>query len=407
MKTLSSEGIFNKRNLLFACLTILLFRILVLVFFIDEINAIEDYAIAENIAEGKGFVYWEKAGPTALKAPIYPFFLSVFILIFGSYAKIAASATQHVIFSFVPFLLVALGGRVNLKKLGFLAGWLFLIHPSFFYYPNVLEAANIFIPLFIIWLNLAAKVKRQLKSSVAVLFGIISGVIILTQPIVAFLLLVFLVYIAFAKKTRIALISLAVSALILTPWSIRNYTVFDEFVFVKSPFWTNFYAGYLPTTHGSERYDVIEKADKRRIDALKIEGANNVELESVYKEIVINTISHNPLLYIEKCLFQAATYWWGPPKYLNDYSLKMIVGRKLPVLIINILSVLGLFILWKRNKEFAFTILVILIYFTLVYSLAHAANVRFKLDVEWLQLYLVAAALFKFTGNERLIADYD
>ncbi len=86
-------------------------------------------------------------------------------------------------------------------------------------------------------------------------------------------------------------------------------------------------------------------------------------------------------------------YWLIPPRYFKQTSIQFLLVRLLPVAVLNVLFVLGMIRLWKSHREVAVALLLTLSYFTAVYALTHVANIRFKLDIEWLELFVCAAAL--------------
>ncbi|RMG07780.1 MAG: hypothetical protein D6735_02420 [Acidobacteria bacterium] len=82
--------------------------------------------------------------------------------------------------------------------------------------------------------------------------------------------------------------------------------------------------------------------------------------------------------------------------------MKFLIVRALPVIFLNILFVWGSIRLWKLHRGLALAILLTLLYFTITYALTHIANTRFKLDIEWLELFACAAALQKQNQSSQL-----
>jgi hypothetical protein len=157
------------RNLSIACAVLLVIRLIFVVMTHHKIHSAEDFLIAQNLVSGYGYTFDTNVGATALKAPVYPLFLAVCVAAFGTYAQLAAALLQHCAIAFVPLLLARLGRVWNIEFLGCLSGFLFLLHPSYFYYPNVLEVTNLFIPLFLIWGILGTRLwqEKEKKNSTA------------------------------------------------------------------------------------------------------------------------------------------------------------------------------------------------------------------------------------------------
>ncbi len=219
----------------------------------DFVSA-EDYQIAQNLAAGHGYQQYD--WPTAIKTPVYPLFLALFVRIFGEADQWAIVVAQHTMFAVVPILIAWLGTTLGLKRLGVIAGILFLMHPSFFVYPSRLEVTNLVVPISILWsIAFVDFLKHRDSWWSAVLIGLSSGVLIMTQPITVGPVVVALgIVIVRARLWRQAIVAGAIIVITFAPWVVRNYVVLDKVVVTKSPFWWNFYGGFMPQSFlGGER----------------------------------------------------------------------------------------------------------------------------------------------------------
>jgi hypothetical protein len=269
------------------------------------------------------------------------------------------------------------------------------MHPSYFYYPNVIEVTNIFIFISIILLIVSIETIKNPNPKNLLFLGILTGLILLTQPIVAPIIIAFWIYLIVKKGIRKFVLTFLTALIIVSPWIIRNYIEFDKFIPGTSPFWLNVYMGYLSQFHANSRYDILKNEDIKKIDSLNAAKTNDIEMEKYYKELVFKAINQSPLLYIEKIFYQAGTYWWIPPVHFNNNSMSFIAIRKIPVVILNILTLIGLFYMFKKDKTQALIIVLVLLSFTLVYGVTTNANIRYKLDIEWLQLIPASYFLLK------------
>ena len=388
----------NSRKILLILLIFILLRLVFLFFYNGNFNSVEDYRIAINLAQNNSYSLEYSVGATAIKVPVYPLFLSLFIKLFGSNAKFWIVLFQHIFIGLVPLMIYKLGIKTNLKKEFAIASLLFLIHPSYFYYPMVIEVTNIFIPLTLIWLLFYFDFKNSILSGInsakyAIILGFFSGILVLTQPIIAPVLFIFILYLLFKfYKTSFAKFAILfiIFLVVLSPWIIRNYYTFDKFIPTKSPFWMNLYEGFMPDNHLNKNFNLISNSTQNTIDSLK-NVINDVEMEKFYKPIVIETISNHPDLYLQKTFYQMFIYWWIPPRYFDNNSKQFLIVRKLPVIILSILFIIGLVQLFKRNKLSATAILFTLGYFTIFYGLTMVANIRFKLDIEWIELIAISS----------------
>ena len=375
------------------CIVSLVLRIAFILLTRPHIHAVEDFNIAEHLARGDGFAYGgfeDDFHPTAMKAPVYPFFLALFIWAFGDASKLAIVMVQHALFAFLPMLFLRIGTALKMETLGKIAALMFLFHPSYLYYPTVIEATNLFVPLALCWCAVAI---RAVKSSATLrdgaLFGVLSGVLILTQPI-ALLPIVACIAIGFRTNAKSLLIIFTAMLLPIGVWTARNWLVFEKVIPTKSPFYMNLYVGLLPEYSGLKQFEFLDSAEIQHLNSLQ-KVLNDVQMESHYKAAFINAVKEKPLQYAQKTCWQALLYWLFPPRYFENLSLQFVVVRLLPVVVLNALFVWGTVKVWHIRREIALSILLVLLYFTTVYALTHVANIRFKLDIEWLELFVCAA----------------
>ncbi len=111
----------------------------------------EDWHIAKNLVEHGIYSEFINVGPTAYKLPVYPLFISLFMLAFPAFPFEALVTAQHIIYFFIPFLLIRISGIFKKEKAGVLTAYFFIFSPVYFYYSNVAEVTNIFVPIFLIW----------------------------------------------------------------------------------------------------------------------------------------------------------------------------------------------------------------------------------------------------------------
>lgn len=372
----------SKQFRILGWLGILLLTIkLVLLFAIPIIpHAIEDWYIAKKIAEGSG--YCLSNGPTALKTPVYPLFLTLSAFI-GESGKFFASGMQHFIW-FCSTLLIYKASSIRFgNRFAFVASLLFALHPAYVYYPYVLESTILTVPLFILFWYLAEFSKLQLLNiKIPMLIGWLTA---LTQPILLPGILALQLF-YFGKKSNV--ISLILTAFVIfTPWTIRNAMTFDAFIPTKSPMWMNFYEGMQKDVN-SQEHAYIESARRHM---------NDVELEKEYKPIVLRQFLENFPTYVNRSFHRFTEFWSLPDRYRNQlWTPAIIVTRILPQMLLGIGLFLSILMNIKMSKHlsvddrhFLIILIGILIYVSIIYSLTQAANIRFKLDVEWLQILLL------------------
>lgn len=136
----------------------------------------------------------------------------------------------------------------NAEKIGILTGFLFLLSPAYFYYSNIIEATNLFIPILLIWVYFYIKIYKGRYSSnyIYVLFSLVTAILFLTQIVVVPLAVLLIIYLLISKKVNFKswIYIVVFSSVFYSPWIIRNYIVFDRFIPTKTPVWQNIYFSY-------------------------------------------------------------------------------------------------------------------------------------------------------------------
>lgn len=368
------------RSIGWIAMLLLIIKLVILFGFSITPHAIEDWYIAKHIAEGSGYSLLN--GPTALKTPIYPLFLFLPAFI-GEFGKFFASGLQHIMWFFATLFFYKASCLRFGSGFAFISSLLFALHPAYIYYPYVLESTALTIPLFIMFWYLAEYSKLQsVNIKIPMLIGWLTA---LTQPILLPGILALQLF-YFGKRSNV--ISLILTALVIfTPWTIRNAMTFDAFIPTKSPMWMNFYEG-MQKDVTTQEYAHIESARKYM---------NDIELEHEYKPIVIRQLSDNFSIYAKRSFHRLTEFWLLPDSYRDQiWTPTIIISRVLPQLLLGIglfLSVLRLVKMTSMvsidTRLFLIVLIGILIYVSIIYSLTQAANIRFKLDVEWLQILVL------------------
>ncbi len=379
----------TERNLYILVAVSLVIRVSFAVASNGSFNSAEDLKIAYNLVNSGEYVLHEHLGSTAMKSPLYPMSLACIIYMFGSVSELVIVIIQHIMIGCVPILIFRTAKKITDEKKSFFAAVLLLGHLSYFYYPNVIESTNLFIPLFALFIYQLVKSR---ESGGYIFLSIIAGFLVLLQPTVIPVLLMSAMFayrgLGLSKIIQVVLII----SLMQAPWIYRNYSTFDKFIPTKSPFWMNLYIGILPESQEEGTKSYLDASVIARIDSLK-DAVNDVKMEKHYKEAFMSFWDTKSGLFPQKVLDHIKYYWYLPPRYIDHPDLSILAVRVLPNVILFVLLILGLKEAWKVNKSFTLLTLSILLYYTLIYSLTAAVNIRYKLDIEFLEIFIAMYAL--------------
>jgi 4-amino-4-deoxy-L-arabinose transferase-like glycosyltransferase len=211
--------------------------------------------VASALAQGQGFccLFRQPTGPTAWLAPVYPLLVAGLFKMFGIFTlrSFYAAVTLNCVFSAcATFPLVHAGKRIGGATTAAVAGWIWAIFPSGIILPfqwiwDTSLAA--FLAAVLLWSTL--KLKNSSRGRDFMLYGILWGFSLLTNPTLGALLPFLLGWVLYQHRAnrallvRLGVVSLAVLFLICLPWTARNYVQFHRFVPIRSNFPYEFWSG--------------------------------------------------------------------------------------------------------------------------------------------------------------------
>lgn len=205
-------------------------------------------SIAAAVSNGNGFccVFLQPTGPTAWLAPVYPLLVALLFKIFGSFTVQAfyAAATMNSIFSALTCLLVYLAGeRIGGNVVGMCAAWLWAFFPSGILMPFEWiwdTSLSALLAAALLWATLMAEEQWRVRN--ALLYGLLWGVALLTNPALGLLAPFLLGWIAYRQggiapaRFRCTAVSLALIVACCLPWTIRNAVQFHRLIPLRSNF---------------------------------------------------------------------------------------------------------------------------------------------------------------------------
>ena len=185
--------------------------------------------LAHNLIDGKGYAY---AGqPTAYRAPAYPFVLAASMKIFGAHAIAAVRWLQFVGGLLTAYLCAAVAGMIFGKSAGRAALIVALFFPTLIIMTGEILTEALATVMSAIFLYLLVRFFKQ--PSWAILTGLAATTGLAT--LVRFNMALFGFVVLWAvlcwkipmPKWKAAVWTVVLSGVIISPWLIRNYVVFD------------------------------------------------------------------------------------------------------------------------------------------------------------------------------------
>jgi 4-amino-4-deoxy-L-arabinose transferase-like glycosyltransferase len=191
--------------------------------------------------------------PDANIPPLYSYALAGVYGLFGRSALTVA--VFHTLMDVISMALLYDIARRLFRQHGAWIGWwagvFYAVYPYLIFQNLTLIDTPFFMLLLNLFMWLIVRVRDDERSwRWAVLAGVALGLATLARPILPFLAVLLPIWFLLRRSlvqtiTRLAVVAL-ISVLMLVPWFIRNYAVYDQFVAMSVTTWANFYHGNNP-----------------------------------------------------------------------------------------------------------------------------------------------------------------
>lgn len=223
--------------------------------------------IAKNLLQGRGFSVelLGGQGPTSQQSPFYPILMTVAYALFGlesNAAVLAIQLLQCVAGAGLVLAVVWLAWSLlpDRPRVGWVAGVGAALYPTHLYMVTHFQVAiwaALVLTVLVAWVA-ASRGKQSWRH--AAVGGLLSGLLLLIEPILALALPICAIFFWTGESRRFSLAALGrvatmagIATLVIAPWTIRNCMVHGEFVFIKSSFGYAFWQGNNPISHGTDK----------------------------------------------------------------------------------------------------------------------------------------------------------
>ncbi len=274
--------------------------------------------------------------PTIQRGPVFPLLEIPLYLLFGK--NYAAWSIALLLFDTgTCLLLVLLARQLWGSRAALLAGLFYAVHLPIIYYGANIEQFTSALPLVFLWFYLLSCWDLgSPRKWVPWAIGLISGVLILNKTVYLPVALASTVWIVWLKRKdpqlktilRQASIVLFTTALVVVPWTYRNYVVTEgALVPVQALFWQNVWEtcvqSDLDATEGTNRPDgrTLQYIRSRRAELFhRVEGTSGVKLtgpkrdlydERVFREQVLEWFRSKPARFLKNVTSNIWGFWVG------------------------------------------------------------------------------------------------
>jgi 4-amino-4-deoxy-L-arabinose transferase-like glycosyltransferase len=367
--------------------------------------------VAAAVSEGKGFccVFREPSGPTAWLAPVYPLLIAAIFKVFGAFtaSSFYAAALMNCLFSALAcFPVFFAGKRIAGIPTAASAAWLWAFFPSGIMMPfewiwdtslSALLAAGL------LWATLYVADHPGLRNSL--LYGLLWGITLLTNPTFGVLLPFLLGWILVRQRSRgkgsVGQLAacVALMAAMCVPWTLRNAVQFHRFVPIRSNFAFELWLG------NNEIFDEHSRAVNRitRFEQIHIYGklGETTFLEEKWRGAT-NFLRTHPALALRLFARRVVATWLGTEAPWND-----LIHADSPLVrflfmwnaITLVGGVLGLVRLYRTRRFFFLPVAAFPLVFPMVYYLTHT-SLRYRHPCDpGLALLLALLATWAWDGS--------
>lgn len=343
---------------------------------IPSLDAAGYDARANSILKDK--IFGEVERPTAFKEPFYSFFLAGIYYVFGHNFLIVRTI-QAILSAFTCVFLFLLARELFNESIGRLSGLIASLNPSFIKASEHLLTETLFTFILIVVVFYFLKVLKSPNSKSSFILGFLLGIGSLTRSVLAPFTILLCITLFFFLRKRLSLKIIMGNILVIficfltpiIPWTIRNWTVFHEFVPISTNVGINLYSSYFPPQGKLFGFTAVDENTKHASTLNSEPEQSRFLLYKTLERIKECTVAQIVKLEILKFL-----YFWVPIDWeiIGKGRYNIIYGFLLPFFIFGFVS------LWNQFKKYI--VIYLPIFYHLFMALITYASPRFRLPVE-------------------------
>lgn len=362
-------------------------------------------SIAMSLVQGTG--YTETTRPNLPEVAIgrlgpgYEFFLAGIYYVFGHTVWLVwiIQSLFHTASAFILYLII----RRFLKEPEWpavLGAGAYIFFIDLLEFPAMLLTETLYLFLGLLAFYFVLNYLEKSKTKDVAVAAILLTLALLVRPPITIAMMVFLGFLLFRKQYRHTLIFVALTVLLLTPWTVRNYLRYDKFIVTSSIIGYDVWVGNSPESKYIGELTATEEID-RYSEAEGLFAANERG-----KQEVINLFFSHPWQFIKLQLTKTSIYFsaarpaafWFHIK--GAFQIFTIVFSSLFAYIIFSFGLAGFWrTLWRKDYLSR-----ILIFFTLAAPAGIiwvVAETRYRYQIYPMLIILGVLFLYDFLKNKK------
>jgi 4-amino-4-deoxy-L-arabinose transferase-like glycosyltransferase len=342
-------------------------------------------ALARSLLDGRGYSFTKNwypftpaNTPTAHWSFIYPLYLAGTYSVTGYHPLVARILQGAIGGALLCFLVYKIGQRVVNEETGLVGAGLAAVYGYFIYYSVALMTETFFVLLVLLILYLSIELKENPALIRWVGLGFSLGLAsLLRQTILLFapflLLWLFIELRARGIRWWYFTLPVVIIMLMIAPWTIRNYRVYDQFLLLNSNAGYALFASNNPNLGTDWRNEIVVVPVPK-----DLVGQNEAQLDRAFTQKGIAFVLADPERYLGLTLNKSLEYFrfWpsSDSSRISNLNRVLSFGLYLPFM------VLGLYLSFSRWRNFLPLYLFIVIH-TGIHLLSWPAP-RYRLPVD-------------------------
>ncbi|MEM6730579.1 MAG: glycosyltransferase family 39 protein, partial [Myxococcota bacterium] len=316
---------------------------------VGELPSIRGYEceqISHNLIAGHGYAmaYFGPVAPTAHQYPLYCWLMALHFALFGA-SYLPLQLTQALVGALSCVVLWRLARRLVDEPVGRVAGLTAALYPVYVYWTVRMQALTLEVLLLILVVWLFDRAFEDGRFSLFAVAGGVFGAACLSKALYLAYLPVILVWAArrWGRSSRWALrplgVAFLVTALVIAPWTLRNWAVFGAPVLISSNSGWNLYAGNNPRATGSS-YASYGKTMQSTLSAETVQALralDDVEKDALFRREALAWMRDNPGEFAALIPRKLRALWWFDPETPTSFG-GVRVGVYLGLLILTALG---------------------------------------------------------------------
>jgi hypothetical protein len=296
--------------------------------------------------------------PNIFMPPLYPIFLFLVKKLFSNFDYYLLSIQFiQLMFSIIGVIyLIKILSNFFSEKISYIGAYIFALFPLNVYAISQISSATFQILLIIFYIHYFIKSLKISSKKNILLFSLFSACLILLRGEFFIFYFFTLFYFLLKKKIHLIISSFIITLLLISPYLIRNYLIFEVITVTKSAGF-NLFKGNNPLSkaEGIPMLDDVEKISKEtheKIKKIKPQDKYDLIIDNLYKEEAIKFIIDNPFRYAKLYIIKLFSFIFfdfnaSYPNYYNIFHL-------LPKIIISISTLIGVFLTFKKKSPLRF-----------------------------------------------------